>query len=483
MNPLNIVAGANITKYYYSTNGGLNWNHGDLTSPYGVWGDPCLTFDALGNLYYGHLSNPPSAGYWIDRIVVQRSTDGGASWNNGAGIGFAPPRKNQDKDWLAADMTDSPYKNNLYVAWTEFDSYGSSSHSDSSRILMSRSTNAGITWSDPVRVSDRAGDCIDSDNTDEGAVPAIGPQGEVYLTWSGPLGIEFDKSTDGGVTWGKDVFVSDQPGGWDYMIPGINRCNGLPVTACDVSHSAHRGTIYVNWTDQRHGLDNTDVFIATSSDGGATWSPAKQVNDDLTVAQQFFTWMTIDQATGYVYVVFYDRRATEGTATDVYMARSTDGGATFTNFKVSEYSFTPTSTIFFGDYTNIAAYNGKVYPIWTRLDGNALSVWIAIVDDSVATRVPLEKGYASSFELLQNYPNPFNPSTMIQFNIPVRAHVTLKVYDVVGEKIETLIDRVVDSGEHTVVFSALDHHLASGVYFYRMTAGRFFETKKFVLLQ
>jgi hypothetical protein len=239
----------------------------------------------------------------------------------------------------------------------------------------------------------------------------------------------------------------------------------------------------VNWTDQRHGLDNTDVFISKSTDGGATWSPAKQVNDDITTAQQFFSWMTVDQSTGYLYTVFYDRRGTVGDATDVYVARSTDGGETFSNVKVSESSFTPTSKVFFGDYTNIAAYKGKVYPIWMRLDGTALSIWVALVNDSTATSVPLEKGFASSFELLQNYPNPFNPSTMIQYNTSEREHVTLKVFDVLGREIAALVDRTVDPGEHTVIFSALDHHLTSGVYFYRMTAGSFEQTRRFVLLQ
>ena len=58
--------------------------------------------------------------------------------------------------------------------------------------------------------------------------------------------------------------------------------------------------------------------------------------------------------------------------TDVYVARSTDGGETFTNFKVSQSSFNPNSSVFFGDYTNIAAFNKMVYPIWMRLDGTAL---------------------------------------------------------------------------------------------------------------
>jgi hypothetical protein len=484
-NPLNLAAGANIRYCYYSTNGGQNWTQGTLSSTYGVWGDPCVVFDALGNLYYGHLSNPPSPGYWIDRIVVQKSTNGGVSWNSGVGVGFSPPRKNQDKEWLIADMTNSPFRHNLYVCWTEFDLYGSSSTADSSRILFSRSTDAGTTWSTPVRLSDRAGDCIDEDNTVEGAVPAVGPNGEVYTTWSGPLGIMFDKSTNGGLTWGDDVFVSSQPGGWDFMIPGIYRANGMPITVCDVSNSPYRGTIYVNWSDQRNGLNNTDVFLSKSTDSGNTWTPAKVVNDDvLTIgAHQFFTWMTIDQATGYIYCVFYDRRNASANATDVYVARSTDGGETFTNFNVSQSSFTPTSSVFFGDYTCISAHDRKIYPIWMRLDGSALSVWTAIINDSVTVGVPGEVGHASSFALQQNYPNPFNPSTMIRFNIPSREHVTLSVFDVLGREVAALVDRVVEPGEHTIVFSAWDYQLSSGTYFYHMKAGGFVQTRKFILLE
>jgi hypothetical protein len=293
----------------------------------------------------------------------------------------------------------------------------------------------------------------------------------------------FDKSMNGGLTWGGDVFVSSQPGGWDYLVPGIYRCNGLPITACDVSNSPYRGNIYVNWTDQRNGLNNTDVFITKSTNGGVTWSPARMVNDDLTQTQQFFSWMTIDQVTGYIHVVFYDRRSSATNATDVFVARSTDGGETFANFKVSQSSFTPTSGVFFGDYTNIAAYNGKVYPIWMRLDGSALSVWIALVNDTSTVGVPTEEGYASSFALYQNYPNPFNPSTMIRFNVLQREHVVLKVFDVLGREITTLVDRIVEAGEHTVVFSAWDYHLSSGTYFYRMTAGSFVQTKKFIILE
>jgi hypothetical protein len=385
-NPNQLAAGANIKYFYYSNDAGLSWTQKTLTSTLGVWGDPVVIYDGLGHLYFAHLSNPIS-GYWIDRIVVQKSTDNGITWNDGAGVGFNHPKK-QDKEWLAVDLQDTPYKNYIYMSWTEFDNYGTSNPADSSRILFSRSTDHGITWANPIKISDVSGNCIDSDNTTEGAVPTVGPNGEIYIAWAGPLGIVMDRSFDGGVTWGNDIFVTDQPGGWDFSIPGISRCNGMPVTMCDTSFTDTRGNLYVMWSDQRNGTDNTDVFIIKSTDHGSTWGPRIKVNDDITARHQFFAWSSIDQITGFIYVTFYDRRNTTGAATDVYVARSIDGGETFDNFKVSQSSFTPTSSVFFGDYTNIASYDRKVYPIWMRMDGVNLSVWTVKIDDT--TQVPVE---------------------------------------------------------------------------------------------
>jgi hypothetical protein len=391
INPLNpdiLAAGANIDHFYRSTNAGLTWIESHLVSnALGVWGDPVVMFDSLGNLYYGHLSNPIS-GWWIDRIVVQRSTNNGVTWNDGVGIGQGIQPQAQDKEWLAVDHTQSPYRRNIYVTWTEFDDYGSSNPADSSRIRFSKSTDQGITWSDAITISERSGNCIDSDNTTEGAVPTVGPNGEIYVSWAGPLGLMFDKSTDGGNTWGTDVFVSDIPGGWDFDVSGIYRCNGLPITMCDISNSPYRGYIYIVWSDQRNGATNTDIFMSRSTDGGNSWTSAIKVNDDATTRHQFFVWSAIDLSTGHLWFVFYDRRNTTGSATDVFVAKSTDGGNTFENFKVSESAFTPSSGIFFGDYTNIAAWNGKVYPIWMRLQNSELSVWVAPLQDS--TVVPVE---------------------------------------------------------------------------------------------
>ncbi len=85
------------------------------------------------------------------------------------------------------------------------------------------------------------------------------------------------------------------------------------------------------------------------------------------------------------------------------------------------------------------------------------------------------------FKLYQNYPNPFNPSTTISYHIPELSFVTLKVYDVLGNEIVTLIDEEKSAGNFEVEFDGTT--LSSGIYFYQLQAGSFVETKKMVLMK
>lgn len=476
-NTQNLVAGANISFCYRSFDGGLTWDKQSLTSSYGVWGDPCILADTAGNFYFFHLSNPPS-GNWIDRIVCQKSTDGGITWNDGSYMGLNGT-KAQDKEWAVFD----PGSQTIYVTWTQFDEYGTSNSNDSSVIMFSKSTDFGATWSPALRINKLAGDCIDSDNTAEGAVPAVGPDGEVYVCWSNRDTLFFDRSTDGGNTWmNDDVVVSNQPGGWDYPIPGIYRSNGLPVTKCDLSGGDYHGTIYINWTDQRNGLDNTDVFIAKSTDGGFTWSDPVMVNDDTSNNHQFFTWMDVDQKTGIIYVIFYDRRNYEDKRTDVYMAYSEDGGVTFINEKISEESFTPKSQVFFGDYTNISAYNGKVAPIWARMDGVSMSVWTAIIDfpTSNADGVPFS---SDSLLLGQNFPNPFSHQTTIEFSIRESGNYSMSVFDMSGRKMMNVFKNMrMEAGMEQVTIDAAKAGLENGSYYYTLEKDNVVVTKKLIVL-
>jgi Neuraminidase (sialidase) len=209
----------------------------------------------------------------------------------------------------------------------------------------------------------------------------VGPNGEVYVTWAYDEKIYFDRSLDQGKTWqDQDVQVARQPGGWDQNIPGLGRANGMPVALCDLSDGPFSGTVYVNWADQSGGQDNTDIWMASSADGGFTWSGPVKVNDDQTGRHQFFPWAAIDRTTGHIYVVFYDRRNFEDDTTEVYLATSRDGGKTFTNEKISQQSFVPNPDVFFGDYNNIVAHQGSIRPVWTQVEGKELSVWTALIE-------------------------------------------------------------------------------------------------------
>jgi len=87
----------------------------------------------------------------------------------------------------------------------------------------------------------------------------------------------------------------------------------------------------------------------------------------------------------------------------------------------------------------------------------------------------------NQFALSQNYPNPFNPSTQIRYTVPKSINLSLKVYDVLGREVITLVDGKIEPGEHAVGWNALKN--PSGVYFYRFSAGNFVQTKKMTLVR
>ncbi len=456
-----ILAGANINNYYMSKDTGRTWKVGRLSSSYGVWGDPILAVDTSNNFYFFHLSNPKTGGSWIDRIVCQKTNDNGATWTNGTYTGLNGV-KNQDKESVIIDRK----TNDMYVTWTQFDVYGVSDPNIYSNILFSKSTDGGNSWSQAIRLNTVSGDCIDSDDTVEGATPAIGPNGELYVSWAGPEGILLTKSLDKGETWlDSEIKIDDMPTGWDYKIPGIDRSNGLPIMHCDLSNGPHRGTLYINWSDQRNGSDNTDIWLSKSTDGGLTWQGPYRVNDDESQRHQFFTYMTIDQVTGFLYFVFYDRRHTVGNATDVYMAISKDGGQTFINSLISESSFIPNEDIFFGDYTSITSYNNIVRPIWTRLQNGELSIWTNITPiDKIVSKIndTSIENFKAPFE---NYPNPSKEQVFISYKLRKKSTVKLSMLDLDGKPIFTFIkDEMKESGKYIESIDLQKYNLKTGTY-------------------
>jgi hypothetical protein len=106
------------------------------------------------------------------------------------------------------------------------------------------------------------------------------------------------------------------------------------------------------------------------------------------------------------------------------------------------------------------------------------SVFSALIVTSVEEEIQKPKQFA----LMQNYPNPFNPSTTINYSLPESGLITIKIYDLLGREVETLVNEEKSAGNYSVQFSA-NNRFTSGVYFYRMQAGSFTQTKKLILLK
>ncbi len=115
------------------------------------------------------------------------------------------------------------------------------------------------------------------------------------------------------------------------------------------------------------------------------------------------------------------------------------------------------------------------------LVGTAYGVWSCPLSEITAVKRQAFPATPTSFNLEQNYPNPFNPTTTITYQLSTLSNVTLKVYDVLGRLVETLVDGRQTPGKHSVMFDA--SRLSSGIYFYRISAGEFSSVKKLVVIK
>jgi len=137
-------------------------------------------------------------------------------------------------------------------------------------------------------------------------------------------------------------------------------------------------------------------------------------------------------------------------------------------------------------FLSCSAVDGKIYAIG-GVDGGQVVATVEEYDPSFdSTPTGVEEvseviAVPSGYELSQNYPNPFNPMTTIQFNLPKTSNVTLKIFNVIGEEITTIVSKQLPAGNYSYKWDASNH--ASGVYLYRLEADGYFETKKMILMR
>ncbi len=371
-------------RAYYSADGGATWGGVDLPLPatqgandLNFGSDPTIAFDTQGSAFYGYIVVYFGAGTGVKAtaMAVARSTDGGRTWPQVTWFSYEGGGNHfNDKPMITADTNPrSPFRDAVYIAWD-----AASGGSTSGGVRLGRSTDHGqsfvVTRADDPQGQGRA----------IGAVPFVGPDGTLYVAWNDwdANTIAVSRSFDGGLTWDRQGVVAAKAIPFDVAIPAESFRGALVYPACDSdrSKSPHRGRLYCAWMDA--GATGTDIFLSSSDDRGATWSAPVPVTDRLPFAvDRFNHWLSVDPVTGDVNVAFYDtRNDTTGLRymTDYYLARSTDGGATFEpNVRVSDVSSNehdcggtyPCSAINYGnqygDYEGLVAYGGVAHPIWT----------------------------------------------------------------------------------------------------------------------
>lgn len=320
-----------------------------LVAPFAEAGDPAIAYDGFGNGYVLALdfNRSPLAG----ALVLHRTNDGGLTFQP-PHVAFQVPGNLPDKPYIAADQrTAGTFAGSLYVTFTGFGAAPTA-------LQCIRSRDQGNTWSGPVALG-----------SGQGTSPAVGPNGEVYVSWQTGNEIRFNRSTDGGATFAGERTIQNITANPSPLPPTIFRCNSFPSTAADGSSGPYRGRVHVCWSSRV--ANSSAIFAIHSDDGGITWSPAVRV-DDAASGDQFFQWITVDEA-GTVFACWHDRRNDpQNRAYDCYASASYDGGTTWIpNWRVSEVISDPANSGFIGDYSGIAAARGRCFPTWCDLrNGN-----------------------------------------------------------------------------------------------------------------
>ena len=406
-NPNQLVAAANTwdslagcgetQAVFWSSDGGAVWNYtcapgaaaypGIGTCTATVFGsDPALYWDTNNNVYLNYMLLCASFFSTNFALVTSRSTDGGATWN---GQGLVVSSWNdgdvEDKNFYAIDNhPGSPFFGRHYNCWDR-----------NNNEKIARSTNSGVTWTEADLPTSPFG------GVDLACEIAVQDNGDVHVIFDSlTCGAQtcsdedmvYTKSTDGGVTWSAPVLVRD------FSLVGFSntncpdaqndRCiNPFGAIAVDNSGGPCDGNLYVTFSDYVAGqnVNDTDVWVTRSTNGGASWSAAVKVNDDgLAGRIQFHPFLQVDQSNGHVVVAWHDARNDPGNdAVDFYAARSTNCGVSFeANVQASAASgefnnsgvsssnmnsadnpnYNPNQ---YGEYMGLDVLAGKAYLAWS----------------------------------------------------------------------------------------------------------------------
>jgi hypothetical protein len=294
---------------------------------------------------------------------------------------------------------------------------------------------------------------------------SLNTNGNFVIAWqderNGDWDIYFQRYNSDGIPLGNNSRVEDSTESEYQWGPAIS--------------SDEEGNFIITWQDRR----NVDFDINAQrylSDGTAIGGNFK-VNDDSVIVYHSSPDISVDDIGRFI-ITWTDSRNDNQ---DIFAQRFLSNGTAYgNNFQLTNMSngsqLLPT----------VATMNNKIFTAWqdNRSGQTGYDIWTNVLDwdDIVSAGINNPSDTPLGYLLYQNYPNPFNPSTVICYRLPVISRVSLKVYDILGREVATLVDEEKPAGNYEVEFFAKGGY-ASGIYFYQLRAGSFIETKKMLLLK
>ena len=430
-----------------STDGGSSYGNCTIVPDDPSWGTIMVGPD--GNLYIGASG---SSDFVVARSSNAQYAGQTVAWDNAASVdlggyityGLDPnPDGLAGQTSLAIDSSGGSTNGNIYLLCSVVPFSGS----DPLDVRFSRSTDSGVSWSSSVKVNDDAVNSYQWFGT-----MSVAPNGRIDVIWldtrdhagTNISALYYSNSTDAGLTWSQNTRMSE------FFDP------------------------HLGWPNQQK---MGDYFHMVSDNNGAHLAWAATFNGEEDVYYSYITAGEVPvELTSFTTAAAHNAvnlkwtTATETNNKGFEIERSTDkNNWTVIGFAEGYGTSSENHTYNFSDKLS-GVTSSILYYRLRQIDFDGTSVYSSISSTEIAP---------SEFSLSQNYPNPFNPSTVISYSLPENDFVTLKVYDVLGSEVASLVNEHKQAGKYSVEFNASE--LGSGVYFYTLKAGTYVQSKKMIL--
>ncbi len=311
-------------------------------------------------------------------------------------------------------------------------------------------------------------------NDDAGNADQVSPSismdvtGNFVIVWqdfrSANWDIYYQRYTSTSTTLGVNTKVNDDAGSEFQMGPSISSMDAA-------------GNYVIVWQDYRNV--NWDIYYQRYTSTGTTLGVNTKVNDDAGSAYQKVPSISMDGVGDFV-IAWQDYRYGQNNSDIIgqrYFASGSPNGVNYrivadgpNNGEISPEVFANSSDIIFLWMDNRRSEGWDIYAKIVSWN------WSGVTDVEI-----IDNNMLAEFSLSQNYPNPFNPTTKIKYQIPEFSFATLKVYDVLGREVTTLVNEEKSAGTYEISWYAAN--LPSGIYFYQLKTDTFIQTKKMILMK